>query len=84
MFFRWYAYCFFRQWRDYEMYEIKNDGTEMKCPHLEGKFTLSCNIGKSSYLPSLFELVEYCRNKRHTICPLNYQSGKRNTEGCLA
>ncbi len=41
----------------------------MKCDFLRGMYLQSCKAGKNVYVPSSFELGEYCRSKRHKICP---------------
>ncbi len=44
----------------------------MRCPHLtEHIFPLALWI-KAVYIPSLFELEEYCKTSRHKKCPLSY------------
>ncbi len=51
----------------------------MYCPHLakdrEGK--RRCSAGQQSYLPSAFELQEYCSAERYRLCPFYC---KRQTE----
>lgn len=41
----------------------------MKCPHLVNMFVCTCAAEETPYVPSLFELEEYCRNTRHSRCP---------------
>lgn len=41
----------------------------MKCPHLVSHIVCSCKAGGRPYVPSLFELDEYCRTERHSRCP---------------
>ncbi len=41
----------------------------MECPFLTGKFMFSCAAKKEVYVPSTFEIDEYCKNDRHKICP---------------
>ncbi len=47
----------------------------MKCPYITGKYRLSCTAHEKAevYVPSLFELEEYCKNTRHSRCPLRTQ-----------
>lgn len=47
----------------------------MKCPYITGKYRLSCTAHEKAevYVPSLFELEEYCKNIRHIRCPLRNQ-----------
>ena len=40
----------------------------MRCPYLMKKI-LVCAAAKRSYVPSLFEKEEYCRQKTHEKCP---------------
>jgi hypothetical protein len=44
----------------------------MRCPHLSGTHISSCAVEKVVYIPSLFELEEYCKTPRHKKCPLSY------------
>ena len=44
----------------------------MQCPYLVGTTILSCALEKAVYIPSLFELEEYCKTSRHIKCPLTY------------
>ncbi|MBA4373950.1 MAG: hypothetical protein C0402_13960 [Thermodesulfovibrio sp.] len=41
----------------------------MKCPHMVSFLVCSCKAGTRPYVPSLFELDEYCRTPRHSRCP---------------
>lgn len=41
----------------------------MKCPFLKGNYLASCKADKEVYVPSPFELEEYCKASRHVICP---------------
>ena len=40
----------------------------MKCPFATGEYMLSC-AAHQAYVPSMFELDEYCKTTRHTLCP---------------
>ncbi len=42
----------------------------MKCPLLKGKYMITCTAVQEGYIPSLFELEEYCRQAKHRTCPL--------------
>ncbi len=55
----------------------------MKCPNITGKYRLSCNAHEKAeiYVPSLFELEEYCKNSRHSRCPLRNQMPEGGTGG---
>lgn len=44
----------------------------MKCPFLAGKYMYSCSASKEVYVPSVFELEEYCKNTRFKLCPFYY------------
>ncbi len=46
----------------------------MKCPMLTGKYMFSCKALKEVYIPSIFELEEYCRKSLHTMCPFYMKS----------
>ncbi len=41
----------------------------MKCPHLGRLEILTCKVEEKPYIPSLFELQEYCKGERHRRCP---------------
>ena len=41
----------------------------MKCPFLTGRRILYCEAKGEAYVPSIFELGEYCKNEKYTICP---------------
>ncbi len=42
----------------------------MKCSHLKGKRVQTCTVRKKKYMPSLFELEEYCNTEKSDRCPL--------------
>jgi hypothetical protein len=44
----------------------------MECNFLSGRYMLKCIVGPRSYVPSSFELGEYCKTKQHRICPLYF------------
>ena len=46
----------------------------MQCPFITGKYMFSCKALKEVYVPSEFELGEYCRQSRHKICPFYCKS----------
>ncbi len=47
-----------------------NYGSErIRCPHLGKLIWFFCNADKGVYVPSLFQLEEYCRNMAHKKCP---------------
>ncbi len=50
----------------------------MKCLFLKGNYMIRCTAVPESYIPSIFELDEYCRGPRHRLCPLYRQA---ETEG---
>ncbi len=41
----------------------------MRCPHLVKCVISACKATEISYVPSLFELEEYCKTKSHRKCP---------------
>lgn len=47
----------------------------MKCPYLTGNYMFSCTAAKAVYVPSIFELDEYCKESRHTMCPFYCKVG---------
>lgn len=42
----------------------------MKCPHLLCWTISSCKAAAKPYVPSIFELQEYCTVREHAKCPL--------------
>lgn len=43
----------------------------MKCTHLVAtRYVSACSAGGKPYVPSIFELGEYCRTNSHGKCPL--------------
>jgi hypothetical protein len=42
----------------------------MRCLLLQGKYMIFCTAIKEGYIPSTFELDEYCRRDKHKVCPL--------------
>jgi hypothetical protein len=56
----------------------------MNCPHLkESPYPsscklLSCKANKETYIPSITELDEYCRQRRHRLCPFYGHTGDRD------
>ena len=43
----------------------------MKCPHLSDTRIVSCTADRAVYIPSLFELEEYCNSTHYIKCPLS-------------
>ena len=41
----------------------------MKCLFLKGRYMFSCSARREVYVPSIFELGEYCKSTRYKICP---------------
>jgi hypothetical protein len=54
----------------------------MKCKFITGRYMLACRIGPHSYVPSSFEIEEYCKTARHRICPLyfSFQGGRQREQ----
>ncbi len=50
----------------------------MRCNFLAGKYMLACKAGRHSYVPSSFEIEEYCKTGRHGICPFYPSSTAEN------
>ncbi len=49
---------------------LTNQGGNMKCTHLISHERITaCSALKIPYVPSLFELGEYCRTTDHRKCP---------------
>lgn len=41
----------------------------MRCPHLKREKATACIALEREYMPSTFELREYCEKKGHKKCP---------------
>ncbi len=48
---------------------IKYTEGAMRCPHLEKWVVAVCKAKDDLYIPSNFQLHEYCRTKDHRKCP---------------
>jgi hypothetical protein len=46
----------------------------MKCTHLVQGSILSCRALERPYVPSLFQLAEYCRRSEYRKCPFYLES----------
>jgi len=56
----------------------------MKCPHLNSWIVATCKIDDSTYVPSVFQLNEYCKRRGHKRCPFfvkNAGGHKKNETG---
>jgi hypothetical protein len=42
---------------------------EMKCPQIKKWVSFFCKADKGIYVPSFFQLNEYCMTKEHLKCP---------------
>ena len=42
---------------------------KMKCPHLTRWIGFFCNADQGAYVPSLFQLEEYCKTIAYKKCP---------------
>ncbi len=52
----------------------------MKCPHLKSWTIAACKIDEKMYVPSVFQLEEYCRTRAHKKCPFFVKNISRNRE----
>lgn len=52
----------------------------MRCPHLLNWTVSACVADDRPYVPSIFELQEYCTGKRHERCPLYVGLAHRGRE----
>ncbi len=41
-----------------------------RCPFFLGRYLLSCKAGEDEYMPSSFEITEYCESYGYKICPI--------------
>jgi hypothetical protein len=51
----------------------------MKCGFLKGKVRCDATVGE--FIPSSFEIQEYCRTRRHKVCPFYFR--KKRTENTV-
>ncbi len=51
----------------------------MYCPFLSGDYMLFCRASRESYIPSNFELDEYCKVERYKMCPFYCKTEARGT-----
>jgi hypothetical protein len=49
----------------------------MKCNFLSGTYMLACKADRHAYVPSSFEIEEYCKTGRHRICPLYFSTAEK-------
>lgn len=54
----------------------------MKCIFLRGQYMSICAADAKNYVPSGFEVEEYCETARHKICPL-YMAAQGGMRGGL-
>jgi hypothetical protein len=59
------------KWCEYSTAEISYPYMEavMKCPHLRRWTVAACRIDEKVYVPSVFQLEEYCKTRGHRRCP---------------
>ena len=57
-------------------------GSAMKCSFLEGKRVLTCTANAGMFVPSLFELEEYCRSAKFDQCPVLHWEA--DSDQCIA
>jgi len=48
---------------------LKVEAKRLKCPYLTKWIIFTCQAGEVPYVPSLFQLEEYCKSKQHKKCP---------------
>ena len=57
---------------------------KMTCPHLSESYILACKADLGVYVPSMFELDQFCQTDRHTACPfyclISIDSPRKNAE----
>jgi hypothetical protein len=58
----------------------------MKCGHLKGWTIAVCRVDEKPYVPSVFQLEEYCKTSRHKRCPFLAKNtcGERKVNGRVA
>jgi hypothetical protein len=53
----------------------------MACPHLAGNYFKSCSALRDAYVPSRFQMDEYCSSQWHSLCPLFRQRREKDQTG---
>jgi hypothetical protein len=56
----------------------------LTCNFLSDKHLLICTAGDGSFVPSAFEIEEYCKTKLHKICPIYCKHSCKNGSCILA
>ncbi len=56
----------------------------MKCRFLSGNYLLACRAENRIYMPSFFEIEEYCKSNRHKVCPLYFKVKSEDRPGMQA
>ncbi len=51
----------------------------MKCKHLKKLYIMICRAKKELYVPSVFQLEEYCMAEGHRKCPF-FRKRERRSE----
>jgi hypothetical protein len=49
----------------------------MGCRFFTGRFMMACKANVNVYVPSAFEMQEYCGSIRHKVCP-HYSKAKNS------
>ncbi|MCL4475998.1 MAG: hypothetical protein M1508_07210 [Nitrospirae bacterium] len=59
---------------------LNDTGATMKCPQLNRRPVAACKVLDGTYVPSEFQLQEYCKSKKHKKCPFyaRLNAGKAN------
>ncbi len=46
----------------------------MECPHFAGMFMKYCVAERETYVPSVYEMREYCQQEQHRVCGIYMRS----------
>lgn len=55
----------------------------MKCRFLGGNYLLACKAEHRAYMPSPFEIQEYCTTTRHKVCPFYFKVVTEHKKGFI-
>ena len=48
----------------------------MECPHFAGVFMKYCVAERETYVPSVYEMREYCQQAQHRVCRIYMRTDK--------
>jgi hypothetical protein len=58
---------------------MKFQSEKIKCPHIMKWGSFFCGVDEGIYVPSSFQMNEYCMTKEHSKCPFFLRSSEKTT-----